>query len=903
MPQSYFRVQSNQNFANGETEPLIVEANGQRVMVYVTENDTRDGRNRPMLMYSLYNASTGEWSAPSAVHDDGTADFFPNIASDGTNVWVAWHNSNTTFGSNATSSDMLGAAEITVARFNGTTFTDVTTLTDSSIMDTRPKIAVNGDEVFIAWVQNPRNDLFGTGGFDNSIMARQFTGGAWSEPVTISSGLGAVVDMDLAYFNGRFQVAYVTSGDNDPESFDALSLIMRDLTGSVTATPVSGNLALSPKFATINGQQVLSWYERETIALDGESVEGGNIRYTTANGQIQSLFDIPNMPMVNYQIYSNNAGDTAVLYPFFLGGNGFIIARLQENGIWGSPFVLTETEGFAWFFDGVWEDDGEFNLVFNNSQIVEIGGNFVEINNLQALMAAPPTNIMLTNALYFPEDIRLGESLPVMINVTNIGIPVSGISLMVDDVQIGTYSGLLTGESATIEFDLQIPVDMSAQTDFVIKVEPIGQTGVDMNNNTYTMTLGHTNLALSLSRGNLDNDSVVVLANVVNDSDYAASATLYVRRGASDGTVIDYVELGAIAGRETVFSEFNYDPKTLIPEGEDFEVLYFEIVSDVEELFTADNSAFVVIRSPTADPLPPINWPQSPGGSSSSRWDNGRHREVVTTPAPAAPVSSFGNQTLAVAAVNTAVQQARANNQSFAVVRCTNPSVSGISLATMRAMANAAGGFPVRTHADTLNANRTEVDVRITFNPANATKDILLLGSTTSLAAVRIRNLFEHHFGGTMMAVSLAHQGSFGMDVRVAVRLAPNLDSSSLLFYRYDRTANTYRQFMPSFVWLDNNGFIHFNTGIGGDIVLTNAKLPSTQASNDAASTTTGSANTERSFIAGDMSLRITTGSDSDGGQSKNRGSGNTNPQGNTDMAMTSSILVSSTRRRWKPYD
>ena len=594
-----------------DTAPLIAEAGGTRVMVFLADDGSRDDMNRTKLMYSLYDAGLNTWSEPLAVFDDGTADFYPHISSDGNNIWLAWQKSKTVFAADAELEDVLTAAEIAVARFDFNTqmFTDVTVITDNDVMDTAPVIAVNGNEAFAVWVRNPENDIFGTEGTNNSIMSRRFTNDVWGETVTLENGLGAVVDMDAAYFNGQFQVAYVTDDDNDLETITDRNLVVIDSTGAATYAPVSGKLVSNPRFTTINNTQVLSWFENEVIieeALEEDEEdfvsEGGNIRYMTANGQTNSMFDEPDMVADGFKIFSDNSGNTAVIYPAYENGKGYFYARQQYAGEWGQPFKLAETGDFARFFDGVWEDSGEFNLVFNNSRMLVIGedddAELFESNNLSTLRAVPPVNINLGGISYTSDDVRKGQPLPVSVDIGNTGgISVNNVDVKVNENLIGTFpisGGLLPGKTATIEFALNIPADMQEQTEFVISVEPGNLTDADMSDNSRVIVLGYSNLMLMLEKHDNEDKTVTVVANVENTSDFDVNAKLLVRIGSMDGDIIDIVNLGMIAGRNAVQSTgLSFDPRTLVPEGEEHEVLYFELISDKE--YMSGKFDFVVL--------------------------------------------------------------------------------------------------------------------------------------------------------------------------------------------------------------------------------------------------------------------------------------------------------------------
>ena len=618
-----------------DAAPLIAEAGGSRVMIFLADDGSRDDMNRTKLMYSLYDASTHTWSAPRAIFDDGTADFYPSIASDGDNIWVTWHKSKRSFGNTSSFNDMLAAAEIAVARFDGAsgTFESIGVLTDNDVLDTQPVIAVNGGDAFVAWVRNTQNDIFGMNGFDNSIVARQFTNGVWGEPVTLANGLGGVLDMDAAFYGGKFQVAYITDNDNNMETIDDRSLTVMDLSGTVTGTPVNGKFVSKPQFITINGERALSWLEDRGF----DDITVNNIRYMTANGPIVTLSNDSSMTTDNYKIFNNVSGDAAVIYPVIEDETGYFMGQLCKDGQLGNPFKLAETGAFARFFDGVWEDNDEFNLVFNNSNMSIIGegadAELIETNNLCSLRGALPVNIVLNSVFYIDGDISPGQPLPVSLEVENIGaITVNNVDVKVDGATVRTFpisGGLKTGGTTTIDFNLNIPSGMLEQTEFVISVEPNGSIDADMSDNSRAVVLGHSNLMLLLDKRYDDDGAVKVVANIENTSTFDAGAKLYVRNASMNTDIVDLggqgvietVNISNIAGRSTLSHVLTFDPKEIVPAGEAGRILHFELVSDKE--YANAKSDFVVIFAVEEIPEDP---PTSVIGTVSSF-----HPDIPTT--------------------------------------------------------------------------------------------------------------------------------------------------------------------------------------------------------------------------------------------------------------------------------
>ena len=180
---------------------------------------------------------------------------------------------------------------------------------------------------------------------------------------------------------------------------------------------------------------------------------------------------------------------------------------------------------------------------------------------------------------------------------------------------------------------------------------------------------------------------------------------------------------------------------------------------------------------------------------------------------------------IAQAEVLRAFAAARAVHTNHAVLNFRNP--GSISTEVLRYISDSgmAEGFTKALQADSLNAQSNAVNVRITLDPAQFTRGMNLYASTTNARATQTAGMFRQFFTNDLMAVSLGQQGNFGQDVLVAARLSPDMDTANLVFYTYDREANRFTLIANPNARVDSNGFVHFNTGVGGDIVISNGAL------------------------------------------------------------------------------
>ena len=571
-----------------ETAPIIAEAGGKRVMVFLNDDGSRDEYNRSVLMYSVYNPVSDTWGVPKAVNDNGTADFYPNLVSDGMTISLVWQRSKLKFTAASEIEDVLAAGEIALARFNASTetFSEPILLTNNNFMDSAPKIIsldTNGS-AFVSWIQNPDNDIYAEKGATNRIMSMRVPPpGIVFDPDSAAflsaDGLGVIIDQCPGITGNTFGIAYITDRDSDLETIDDRDLVTVGFQGAVLQTPVTNKIVSGINFASIGGVDALVWYEE------------GALRYMNGSDQIQNLTAGQDMPTDRYKLYSNGS-KTSIVYSAYEDSVGYLFARDYEAGRLGNPYKLAKTVGLAHYFDGVMENNGEFNFIFNNSLFdFDSNDELVEANDLLSFRMAAQPSIKLSDIYYLQEDVKLGQPLAVSLGIENTGgAAVENVAVKVNGVSVGTYpANLKAGEQANLEFPLNIPANMSPQTKFTISVEPVGVTDTDMNDNSYTMMLGYSNVSLLLDTNYGDDNTVTVTADVTNNSDFAANTKLLARLGAADGEIVGIFELGSLAGRQNEVTELVCDLNALVPEGESYMPLYFELVTDTDaEYKTSD---------------------------------------------------------------------------------------------------------------------------------------------------------------------------------------------------------------------------------------------------------------------------------------------------------------------------
>lgn len=238
--------------------------------------------------------------------------------------------------------------------------------------------------------------------------------------------------------------------------------------------------------------------------------------------------------------------------------------------------------------------------------------------------------------------------------------------------------------------------------------------------------------------------------------------------------------------------------------------------------------------TPDVDPKPDVTPPDngsssggSSGGSSSSSsnssssdWSSYTNRNTFS-----GNVDGLGKVKAAKAAsdMDKAAEKAAAAGSATAQVSVRN--AKSVSADALRAIAQAAQKSGVRGQLLADQVVNGKIASRLYIDPAKAANlnGDIRLGVT--VGNPKVERAFSKLTSEKVAVVSFEQKNNFGMDIEVAAKAdLDGMDVKSLKFYSYDAAANRYYQVFPEF-FVDANGYLHFTTGVGNHMVITNASL------------------------------------------------------------------------------
>jgi hypothetical protein len=208
-------------------------------------------------------------------------------------------------------------------------------------------------------------------------------------------------------------------------------------------------------------------------------------------------------------------------------------------------------------------------------------------------------------------------------------------------------------------------------------------------------------------------------------------------------------------------------------------------------------------------------------------WDDFDDESIDYTAGERTPVSSGSgsrtNTTLSNGALTASALNSAINGASGSSV--TLKDYDSASASALRTAASKNGGMSF--HFDTTNGG--SVEGRLTLTAANAVnlENGLDLGVYTNQADTgEVANTFENTFKNDLVVAKSEQSGSFGTTVKIAIRAGSVISShNDLRVYRYDSNTNKYSELKNANPWIDDNGYAHFYTTMGGYFIVSDGPL------------------------------------------------------------------------------
>lgn len=211
----------------------------------------------------------------------------------------------------------------------------------------------------------------------------------------------------------------------------------------------------------------------------------------------------------------------------------------------------------------------------------------------------------------------------------------------------------------------------------------------------------------------------------------------------------------------------------------------------------------------------------SSGGSSNSdknvNWNTGTTSNSSKGQVVLGSVNTASAFVVDQPRATQSLQSKTAQNTSYARIQYQGP---------IRVLLTGARTFQTtRVYFDTMKGNA--VDVRVSVdNPSLFTTEMMLSGYTTGDKVNAVQKLFNSWFKNKIAVIHLDQTQPWGQTVEIAARINwTDMDVNQLYFYSYNTVSNQYTQISAANPWIDTNGYLHFDTNLAGDIIISEGPL------------------------------------------------------------------------------
>ena len=554
-------------------QPVLGDADGTPVMVWVRANKGRGDYDYPQLVYSVYG-NTG-WSAPQPVDSDNTCDAAPVLYKDSTGkLWLAYQNSSTVTTDSTALADYAAKQTITAGYFDKASgkFTGLTTLSENGVFSRTPVLGEMNGAVTVAWQANSDStDYFGQNS-TNALCYAVYSDDSWSAVHTAGSNVNAITEIAV----GDSELYAITDSDNDLSTTDDRQLKQYSTDGA------SGNIAegtvSAVQFAKLPGAS-----SKAVLWSDGEAL----CRYDS--GKTETV--VTNEALSNgYTVLSDR-----LLYNAADEGGSELFAQIYENGNWRDPVAATEQDKYLQSYSAA-EIDGVTWLTAVQADVTITEDDVTDTCDLVWARLTGRTDIAVSAVTVDHSAEAPGAKVPVEVDLTNCGdTAIDQVTLRISNgnTQIAEQTvdlSLAPGETKTENISFKLGETVS-ETNYTVTA--VAANDGNTENNSADFTAGYCDLTVSAEFLQVG-DSRRVLAKVTNQGAASSSGTLEI--SGSNGTIVN-TEIASLASGESTYVVLNLSQALLGAYSDVLSLTANAVQTDADELNNTEQ-LYVALEHP-----------------------------------------------------------------------------------------------------------------------------------------------------------------------------------------------------------------------------------------------------------------------------------------------------------------
>ncbi len=351
------------------SEPAVAADKGELLLAWVYDNPARSSVNCTQVVFST--SHEGTWTPPVAIHDDGTADFSPQLAVlPAGKVLCAWQNVNRSLPDSVDLAGMAAAMDIAVASYDSATgLWRTTALTNDSHLDYMPQIAAaTNNTALVTWVSNEKDDIFGQDpNAPNTIRYCFWNGRTWSKPSVAGTGIGSLLRPTLAYDGTKAVYVYAADADWDTGTDEDKELYALVYEGTQWSKPLRLTNDkvpdVNPQVVFDQGEPLLVWYR------DGSIVSCRGLDTSMP----QHIVQITGVGARDFRLAKGPTGRVSLVWTSFStaskGTDVFTATYDPAFGVWSSAYPLTSDSDVEKALAVTYVDSDELALAYNKDRI------------------------------------------------------------------------------------------------------------------------------------------------------------------------------------------------------------------------------------------------------------------------------------------------------------------------------------------------------------------------------------------------------------------------------------------------------------------------------------------------------------------------------------------------------
>jgi len=482
----YSEISSDKGVFKENNVQYVRLSDGTELLAWVHDFGDKSAVNRTTLVYSVNTNDGNGWSSITPVCSDTTmGDYYPSMVSEGTKAYLVWNKASKKFDDNVSVADVCRYMDVYVSVFEDGEFSEPQLLSDTNntLMEFSPLLAVDDENVSVAWLTNSENDYHYTKG-SNSIYICEYKHGVWSSPVCCAQNLNYVSDYDIGYVDGKVVVLYAEDADNVSDTLDGTIYYIKD--GIKTEV---GN----------------SSYHAGTVEICDKTIyfSGDNKIYKLSCDNLSNIYNT-GIATDNFRVVKSTSGSEAIL---FLRQDEFarnVYVSYYKNGVYASPVPVISDNSKVTNYSPIYNDDGTISIAYNEEEVLSEADYVYGLTDMVVRRDKKTNTFFVDSDLsYNAYDVAPGNTIEfgakvynyTTESISNMKVTLTGSSS--GEVYAGTQNvDVPVGEARYIRIPYTLPDNIINQQ-YTLTVMPVNADGIDLPNNDAVCELGYSDIAIS----------------------------------------------------------------------------------------------------------------------------------------------------------------------------------------------------------------------------------------------------------------------------------------------------------------------------------------------------------------------------------------------------------------------